>query len=73
MTRFFKVLTAIVCFAPPQIAEAARDRIALVIGMADYQYLPPLENTHNDANGMAQSLENIGFDKKDTKDLMEHI
>ncbi len=62
MTRFFKVLTAIVCFALPQIAEAARDRIALVIGMADYQYLPPLENTHNDANGMAQSLENIGFD-----------
>ncbi|MEP1496308.1 caspase family protein, partial [Pseudophaeobacter sp.] len=62
MTRFFKLLIAIVCFTLPQSVAAARDRIALVIGMADYQYLPPLENTHNDANGMAQSLENIGFD-----------
>jgi hypothetical protein len=62
MTRFLKILTAIACLTLPQIAEAARDRIALVIGMADYQYLPPLGNTHNDANGMAQSLESIGFD-----------
>ena len=62
MVRFVKILTALVCLTIPQIAEAARDRIALVIGMAEYQYLPPLENTHNDANGMAQTLENIGFD-----------
>ncbi len=62
MAGFFKVLAAAVCLFLPQIAEAARDRIALVIGMADYKFLPPLQNTHNDASGMAQTLTGIGFD-----------
>lgn len=62
MAGFFKILAAAVCLIVPQMGEAGRDRIALVIGMADYQYLPPLQNTHNDASGMAQSLEGIGFD-----------
>lgn len=62
MAGFFKVLAAAVCLILPHTAEAARDRIALVIGMADYQFLPPLQNTHNDANGMAETLKGIGFD-----------
>lgn len=62
MAGFFKVLAAAVCLFLPHIAEAARDRIALVIGMADYQFLPPLQNTHNDASGMAETLKGIGFD-----------
>lgn len=62
MIRFLSFLTVIFCLSLSQTAEAARDRIALVVGMANYQFLPPLQNTHNDANGMAQTLETIGFD-----------
>lgn len=43
-------------------AQAASDRIALVVGVAGYQHLPPLENTRNDAAAMASTLEGIGFD-----------
>ncbi|MEP2716261.1 caspase family protein [Pseudophaeobacter sp.] len=62
MAGFLKTLAIVACLTLPQMAEAARDKIALVIGMANYQFLPPLQNTLKDANGMAQSLENIGFD-----------
>ncbi|MGR3620853.1 caspase family protein [Pseudophaeobacter sp.] len=62
MAGFLKFLAISLCLVLPQTAAAARDRIALVVGMANYQFLPPLQNTHNDANGMAQTLEGIGFD-----------
>ncbi len=42
--------------------HAASDRIALVFGMADYRYLPPLTNTKHDAEALSQTLEEIGFD-----------
>lgn len=40
----------------------ADDRVALVIGMADYQGVPALKNTINDASALAKTLEGIGFD-----------
>ena len=46
----------------PVASVAATDRAALVLGMADYQYLPKLDNTRNDALRMAETLEGIGFD-----------
>ncbi|KAG1647600.1 Chemotaxis response regulator protein-glutamate methylesterase of group 1 operon [Nymphon striatum] len=43
-------------------AMAASDRVALVFGMSSYTELPSLDNTANDAIGMAETLETIGFD-----------
>jgi hypothetical protein len=41
---------------------AASDRVALVIGMADYTFIPKLRNTVNDARAMSEKLTAIGFD-----------
>lgn len=43
-------------------AAAAADRVALVIGLGAYQTIEPLANTRNDARGMADALESIGFE-----------
>ena len=43
------------------VTYAAQDRVALVIGMADYQSIVPLDNTHNDARSIAAALGDIGF------------
>lgn len=59
LPRFLTFLAALMMAAA---AQAASDRIALVIGVAEYQHLPPLENTRNDAAAMASTLEGIGFD-----------
>lgn len=52
------LLTALLSYAP---AHAA-DRVALVIGMAQYRNVPALENTVNDARLLAATLDRIGFD-----------
>ncbi|MEX0304530.1 MAG: caspase domain-containing protein, partial [Leisingera sp.] len=62
MSFIFKPLIITLCLLLAAGAHAASDRIALVIGVAEYQHLPPLENTRNDAVGMADTLEGIGFD-----------
>lgn len=62
MSLLIKPLIFTACLLVATGAQAASDRIALVIGVADYQYLPPLENTRNDAVAMADTLEGIGFD-----------
>lgn len=41
---------------------AASDRVALIMGLGDYQTVPALENTLNDAQDMAETLRRIGFD-----------
>ncbi len=43
------------------LAALANERIALVIGMADYTSVVKLDNTLNDARGISETLENIGF------------
>ncbi len=52
------LLTALLSYAP---AHAA-DRVALVIGMAQYRNVPALANTVNDARLLATTLDRIGFD-----------
>ena len=36
-------------------------RVALVVGISKYKYVPQLANTANDANGVAAALERLGF------------
>ena len=44
------------------LAAASPDRVALVIGMSDYETITPLTNTRNDAEALAETLTEIGFD-----------
>jgi uncharacterized protein len=44
------------------VAARAADRIALVVGMADYQHITPLANTLNDAQMISTTLQGIGFE-----------
>lgn len=46
----------------PLPAMAATERVALVIGMAAYQHIEPLDNTVNDARLIADTLTGIGFE-----------
>jgi tetratricopeptide (TPR) repeat protein len=45
---------------PPAAVQAGR-RVALVIGNTKYQYAPALQNPTNDAQLLASTLQNIGF------------
>jgi len=44
------------------LALASPDRVALVIGLGEYESIPTLTNTRNDAEGLAETLTEIGFD-----------
>ncbi|MBL4756030.1 MAG: caspase family protein, partial [Flavobacteriales bacterium] len=44
----------------PTLAWAS-ERVALVIGISDYKTIPKLDNTVNDARGIADALSSIGF------------
>jgi uncharacterized protein len=64
MLRFF-ALTVAVFFASFSAIFAqgkSGDRVALLIGMGRYEAIPALENTRNDAEALAKTLEGIGFD-----------
>jgi uncharacterized caspase-like protein len=50
-------------------AEAAPDRVALVIGNGAYKSVAPLANPGNDAADMAAALRRIGFDVVEGRDL----
>ena len=52
-------LLVFIAFAP---GAALADRVALVIGIAQYQHIDSLENTVNDARLIADTLKDIGFD-----------
>lgn len=54
-----RVAIAILCVLP---IPALADKVALVIGMAEYEHVPTLVNTVNDARDMAATLESIGFE-----------
>ena len=58
MVRIFALLIALVLIHP---AQAATDRVALIMGNAAYTKLSSLRNPVNDARLMAQTLEASGF------------
>jgi hypothetical protein len=45
------------------------DRLALIIGNSQYKYVPELQNPKNDANDMAATLSNLGFNVQKFLDL----
>jgi len=55
------VAAALLLFWTSSVVLAA-DRVALVIGMAQYKNVPSLTNTVNDARLLAGTLSSIGFD-----------
>ncbi|MEL6523784.1 MAG: caspase family protein [Pseudomonadota bacterium] len=54
-------ITILFLFGLVQLAQAS-DRIALVVGMSQYQAIQPLDNTRRDAEGVSETLEKIGFE-----------
>ncbi|MCF6232423.1 MAG: caspase family protein [Rhodobacteraceae bacterium] len=59
-----KILQSIVIVAISLVASAtfaSTDRVALVLGLGEYETIPTLDNTINDARDMAETLEGIGF------------
>ncbi len=57
---FALILAFLTCAVSPANAETTK--VALVIGMGNYVSVPPLNNTLNDARGIAQTLQDTGFD-----------
>lgn len=62
MLRFIRTIAIFAACSVASVSIAATDRVALVLGMGDYQTIPVLENTLNDAEAMARTLSDIGFD-----------
>lgn len=46
----------------PEATRFPERRIALVVGNQNYQYLAPLKNAQKDAEDVASTLQNLGFD-----------
>ncbi|MFM7328070.1 MAG: caspase domain-containing protein [Bacteroidota bacterium] len=46
----------------PLSAQTTESRVALVIGIKNYQFVSPLQNTLNDAKDMASTLKSKGFE-----------
>jgi TPR repeat protein len=61
MTLFRTFVTTAFLLLSPLAALAAGDRIGLVIGMSQYDNIPDLKNTVNDARLISQTLDGIGF------------
>ncbi|MGC9418558.1 MAG: caspase family protein [Rhodovulum sp.] len=57
-----RILWLAVAILVAAVPVRAADRVALVIGVADYATIPPLKNTVNDANALAEALGGIGFE-----------
>jgi len=60
---YFKDFIAAISLAMALCAplQAMAERVALVIGMGQYKNVQPLQNTINDAEAIARSLEQVGF------------
>ncbi|MFN0219816.1 MAG: caspase family protein [Hyphomicrobium sp.] len=60
--RLFGVIAAGLFGSVVSTAEAAENRLALIIGNSQYAHAGLLANPVNDANAMATSLKGVGFD-----------
>ncbi|MBK6368210.1 MAG: caspase family protein, partial [Polaromonas sp.] len=55
------LLALLLLMASAQAETRAKERVALVFGMAAYQNVTALKNTVSDATALARTLEQIGF------------
>ena len=62
MRRVLQSIVFVVMSVTASATFASGDRVALVLGLKEYDTLPILDNTVNDARGMAKALGGIGFD-----------
>ncbi len=62
MVRTVFAFAMLVWLSVGSVAGASTDRVALVLGLSNYDRLPFLDNTINDARGISGTLEKIGFD-----------
>ena len=60
MTKF-SFLVGILLWQGVILATQATERVALIIGNNNYQYVGSLSNPINDAKGIAQALKSLGF------------
>jgi hypothetical protein len=63
----FIVVAVFACTSATR-AEVGSDRVALVIGMANYESVSALKNTVNDARALADTLTEIGFEVEELID-----
>ena len=61
----------VACLAVFAWLSAANERVALVIGNAAYEHVPPLANPRNDAEDMAGLLQRLGFVVTEGLDLTD--
>ena len=59
--KYFLVLIIFLTLAFPFELLASSEKVALIIGNSNYQYLSKLDNTINDAKAIQKSLNEIGF------------
>ncbi|RYH11814.1 caspase family protein [Tropicimonas sp. IMCC6043] len=59
--KILKRLLVVLLLVGPLPAFAATERVALVIGMGDYESVAALDNPVRDARAVAETLEGIGF------------
>ncbi len=62
MGRLVAVCTLILGICLAALPAGAAQRVALVVGNADYKMISPLANPANDAALMAETLRGVGFD-----------
>ena len=64
VTRYFSAAFSVfaILLISLNIAWAKSDRVALVIGVSDYEQTIKLANPERDATGVATALESVGFD-----------
>lgn len=60
--KITKLLLVLLFVCVVSVQAQAEKRIALIIGNSAYQNTSPLRNTVNDANLMAETLSNLGFE-----------
>ena len=70
---FFKIFgalqLALIFLLTPGNAALAENRVALLIGNAQYKFSPPLNTPANDASDLAASLRSLGFSVIEKTDL----